>query len=339
MTLRFKEDTNMNEPIISEILQDMLPVLDNSQLAKLKGVLEHKLWNAEIVYKTVEDSFDKSNEEFTELFISAKRVEGCSLKTLRYYLATINKMTNTVGKHITKITTEDLRKYLSDYHEENNCSKSNIDNIRRILSSFFSWLEDEDYILKSPVRRIHKIKSAKTVKETYTDEMLEYMRYNCDSLRDLAIIDMLASTGMRVGELVHLNIEDVDFENRECVVLGKGSKERPVYFDARTKIHLRNYLESRNDDNPALFVSMLKPYNRLNISGVEIRLRELGRKLDITKVHPHKFRRTLATRAIDKGMPIEQVQKLLGHSKIDTTMQYAMVDQENVKLSHRKFIS
>ena len=338
MTLRFKEDTNMNEPIISEILQDMLPVLDNSQLAKLKGVLEHKLWNAEIVYKTVEDSFDKSNEEFTELFISAKRVEGCSLKTLRYYLATINKMTNTVGKHITKITTEDLRKYLSDYHEENNCSKSNIDNIRRILSSFFSWLEDEDYILKSPVRRIHKIKSAKTVKETYTDEMLEYMRDN-DSLRDLAIIDMLASTGMRVGELVHLNIEDVDFENRECVVLGKGSKERPVYFDARTKIHLRNYLESRNDDNPALFVSMLKPYNRLNISGVEIRLRELGRKLDITKVHPHKFRRTLATRAIDKGMPIEQVQKLLGHSKIDTTMQYAMVDQENVKLSHRKFIS
>lgn len=339
ITLRFKEDTNMNEPIISEILQDMLPVLDNSQLARLKGVLEHKLWNAEIVYKTVEDSFDKSNEEFTELFISAKRVEGCSSKTLRYYLATINKMTDTVGKHITKITTEDLRKYLSDYHEENNCSKSNIDNIRRILSSFFSWLEDEDYILKSPVRRIHKIKSAKTVKETYTDEMLECMRDNCGSLRDLAIIDMLASTGMRVGELVHLNIEDVDFENRECVVLGKGSKERPVYFDARTKIHLRNYLESRNDDNPALFVSMLKPYNRLKISGVEIRLRALGQKLDITKVHPHKFRRTLATRAIDKGMPIEQVQKLLGHSKIDTTMQYAMVDQENVKLSHRKFIS
>ena len=339
ITSRFKEDTNMNEPIISEILQEMLPVLDNSQLAKLKGVLEHKLWNVEIVNKTVEDSFDKSNEEFTELFISAKRVEGCSSKTLRYYLATINKMTDTVGKHITKITTEDLRKYLSDYHEENNCSKSNIDNIRRILSSFFSWLEDEDYILKSPVRRIHKIKSAKTVKETYTDEMLECMRDNCGSLRDLAIIDMLASTGMRVGELVHLNIEDVDFENRECVVLGKGSKERPVYFDARTKIHLRNYLESRNDDNPALFVSMLKPYNRLKISGVEIRLRALGQKLDITKVHPHKFRRTLATRAIDKGMPIEQVQKLLGHSKIDTTMQYAMVDQENVKLSHRKFIS
>lgn len=329
----------MNEPIISEILQEMLQVLDNAQLAKLKGVLEHKLWNVEIVKKTVEDSFDKSNKEFTELFISPKKVEGCSPKTLRYYLATINKMTDTVGKHITKITTEDLRKYLSDYHEEDNCSKSNIDNIRRILSSFFSWLEDEDYILKSPVRRIHKIKSSKTVKDIYTDEMLESMRDNCDSLRDLAIIDMLDSTGMRVGELVHINIEDIDFENRECVVLGKGSKERPVYFDARTKIHLKNYLESRNDNNPALFVSMLKPYNRLKISGVEIRLRKLGRKIDITKVHPHKFRCTLATRAIDKGMPIEQVQRLLGHSKIDTTMQYAMVDQENVKLSHRKFIS
>ena len=338
MTLRFKEDTNMNEPIISEILQDMLPVLDNSQLAKLKGVLEHKLWNAEIVYKTVEDSFDKSNEEFTELFISAKRVEGCSLKTLRYYLATINKMTNTVGKHITKITTEDLRKYLSDYHEENNCSKSNIDNIRRILSSFFSWLEDEDYILKSPVRRIHKIKSAKTVKETYTDEMLEYMRDNCDSLRDLAIIDMLASTGMRVGEMVLLNRNDIDFNERECIVFGKGSKERVVYFDARTKIHLQNYLDSRSDNNEALFVTLKSPYERLQIGGIETRLREFGKKLGLHKVHPHKFRRTLATMAIDKGMPIEQLQQLLGHRKIDTTLQYAMVKQSNVKIAHRKYI-
>lgn len=330
----------MNETIISDILQEMLPVLDNMQLARLKKVLEHRLWDAEIVKKSNESvPFELSNEEFVDLFVAAKRVEGCSNKTLRYYLATIKKMTEKVGKHITQITTEDLRIYLSEYHEENNCSKANIDNIRRILSSFFSWLEDEDYILKSPVRRIHKIKAAKTVKETYTDEMLETMRDNCNCLRDLAIIDMLASTGMRVGELVHLNIDDVDFENRECVVLGKGSKERPVYFDARTKIHLKNYLETRNDNNPALFVSLLKPYNRLEISGVEIRLRELGRKLEINKVHPHKFRRTLATRAIDKGMPIEQVQKLLGHSKIDTTMQYAMVDQQNVKLSHRKYIS
>ena len=192
--------------------------------------------------------------------------------------------------------------------------------------------------MKSPVRRIHKIKSSKTVKETYSDEALETMRDQCGCIRDLVMIDLLASTGMRVGELVHLNIEDIDFENRECIVFGKGSKERPVYFDARTKIHLKNYLDSRKDDNPALFVSLLSPYNRLEISGVEVRLRKLGKKLGIAKVHPHKFRRTLATRAIDKGMPIEQVQQLLGHAKIDTTMQYAMVNQNNVKISHRKYI-
>lgn len=188
------------------------------------------------------------------------------------------------------------------------------------------------------MRRIHKVKTCKTVKETYTDEALEIMRDSADSVRDLAIIDMLASTGMRVGELVKLNKADIDFQNRECVVLGKGNKQRKVYFDARTKIHLKKYLDSRCDENEALFVSLQKPYNRLQISGVEIRLRELGRKLNLNKVHPHKFRRTLATMAIDKGMPIEQVQQLLGHQSVDTTLQYAMVNQNNVKASHKKYI-
>lgn len=329
----------MKEQIILNITQEMLPYLDNAQLLQLRKVLEHTLWNVEINEKTETDcSAEMNNRDLLSAFVNAKRIEGCSEKTLKYYQSTINKMLSDTDKHITHITTDDLREYLAEYQRANGCSKGNIDNIRRILSSFFAWLEDEDYILKSPVRRIHKIKSAKTVKETYTDEALERMRDNCGNLRDLAIIDMLASTGMRVGELVGLNIADVDFENRECVVFGKGSKERPVYFDARTKIHLRNYLETRTDENPALFVSLLKPNERLKISGVEIRLRNLGRMLGITKVHPHKFRRTLATRAIDKGMPIEQVQKLLGHSKIDTTMQYAMVDQNNVKISHRKYI-
>lgn len=237
------------------------------------------------------------------------------------------------------MTTDHLRTYLTDYQKINNCSKVSIDNIRRNLSSFFSWLEEENYILKSPMKRIHKIKTDKVIKETLSDESLECLRDSCDNLRDLAIIDLLASTGMRVGELVNINIEDIDFENRECVVFGKGNKERPVYFDARTKIHLKNYLKSRTDDNPALFVSLDKPFNRLQISGVEIRLRNLGRRLGIHRVHPHKFRRTVATRAIDKGMPIEQVQSLLGHSQIDTTMHYAMVNQNNVKESHRKFVA
>mgnify|MGYP000374167227 FL=1 len=327
----------MKSKLISEISRQMLPYLDNEQMQQLQYVLQNYLWNVTVSDMPLEQE-KESNEELLSSFISAKRVEGCSKKTLKYYESSICKLFSIVGMHVTKMRTDDLRNYLSDYQKLNNCSKSNIDNIRRTLSSFFSWLEDENYILKSLVRRIHKIKANKTVKETYTDEALKIMRDKCGSIRDLAMIDLLSSTGMRVGELVHLNREDIDFENRECIVFGKGSKERPVYFDARTKIHLYNYLESRTDNNPALFVSLLKPYNRLEISGVEIRLRQLGRKLGITKVHPHKFRRTLATKAIDKGMPIEQVQQLLGHVKIDTTMQYAMVSQNNVKISHRRYI-
>lgn len=329
----------MKDLLIAEIKQNMLNDLNNAQMQKLNEVLEHCLYNVEIIqHKEVSNEITKTNEELLSIFLSAKRVEGCSEKTLRYYKASIAKMFSLLHKHSLQITTDDLRQYLADYQKINQCSKTNIDNIRRILSSFFSWLEDENYIIKSPVRRIHKIKTNKTVKETYTDEALEILRDKCNCLRDLAIIDLLASTGMRVGELVRLNIEDIDFENRECIVFGKGSKERPVYFDARTKIHLKNYVLSRKDNNPALFVSLLKPHNRLEISGVEIRLRKLGRKLHINKVHPHKFRRTLATKAIDKGMPIEQVQRLLGHAKIDTTMEYAMVNQNNVKISHKKYI-
>lgn len=330
----------MKEQIISEITRQMLKYLDNAQMEPLMETLQHCLWAVEI-RKTegAEVQQNKeSNEDLLQMFLSSKRVEGCSEKTLRYYETSIHRMFGEVDAHVTHMTTDALRNYLSEYQQRSQCSKGNIDNIRRILSSFFAWLEDENYILKSPVRRIHKIRSSKTVKETYTDEAMEAMRDECGSVRDLAMIDLLASTGMRVGELVHLNREDIDFENRECVVFGKGSKERPVYFDARTKLHLKNYLDSRDDDNPALFVSLLSPHNRLEISGVELRLRNLGRRLGIAKVHPHKFRRTLATKAIDKGMPIEQVQQLLGHAKIDTTMQYAMVNQNNVKISHRKYI-
>ena len=271
-------------------------------------------------------------------FLASKHVEGCSERTIMYYHSTIDKMLNVVNKKIEFISTDDLRKYLADYKDNNNASKTTIDNVRRVLSSFFSWLEDEDYILKNPVRRIRKIKTKKVVKEVISDENFEILRDSCSNVRDLAMIELLASTGIRVGELVNLNIDDVLFNERECVVLGKGDSERIVYFDAKTKIHLLKYLENRTDNNPALFVSFKKPYKRLGINGVERRIRELGNGANIKKVHPHKFRRTMATNAIDKGMPIEQVQKLLGHVQIDTTMQYAMVNQSNVKISHRKYI-
>ncbi len=331
----------MKDLLISEITRQMLPYLDNSQLEQLQGVLTRCFCCAKISFSTddVEYKQKESNLELLHMFISSKRVEGCSEKTLKYYNTTIMKFFAKIDIHVTCVKTETLRDYFSKYQRISQCSKGNIDNIRRILSSFFAWLEDENYIIKSPVRRIHKIKSEKPVKETYTDETLETMRDNCRCLRDLALIDLLASTGMRVGELVRLNRTDIDFENRECIVFGKGSKERLAYFDARAKIHLKNYLDSRKDGNSALFVSLNKPFKRLEISGVEIRLRNLGRQLGIAKIHPHKFRRTLATRAIDKGMPIEQVQRLLGHAQIDTTMQYAMVSQNNVKISHRKYIA
>ncbi|MCR5772789.1 MAG: tyrosine-type recombinase/integrase [Butyrivibrio sp.] len=323
----------MMKQVIAEIQADLSLTLDKGQMEILLRVLEQRL----LPLETVDDSKELQGN-MLPMFISAKRVEGCSDKSLRYYESTIRNMIESIDKSECLITTEDLRLYLDEYQKRGTVSKVTLDNVRRILSSFFAWLEDEDYIVKSPVRRIHKVKTGKTVKETYTDESLEIMRDHCDNTRDLAMIDLLASTGIRVGELVKLNRNDIDFENRECIVFGKGNKERKVYFDARTKIHLQRYISEREDDNDALFVSLLKPFDRLQISGVEIRLRKIGRELNLHKVHPHKFRRTLATVAIDKGMPIEQVQQLLGHQSIDTTLQYAMVNQNNVKESHRRFI-
>ncbi|MBN6010743.1 tyrosine-type recombinase/integrase [Streptococcus oralis] len=327
----------MKDKLITQITTDMANHLSTQQLENLQKVLMAAFINVEIAeIKTVNKQ--KSNEKLLELFISAKRIEGCSEKSLKYYRMVIENMFTSLNLIVRDIATSDLRTYLAHYQRERKSSKVTIDNMRRIFSSFFSWLEDEDFILKSPVRRIRKIKTDKTIKETFSDEGLELLRDTCHEIRDLAMIDLLASTGMRVGELVRLNREDINFYERECIVFGKGNSERIVYFDARTKIHLINYLDSRQDDNPALFVSLSSPHDRLLIGGVETRLRQLGVKADLNKVHPHKFRRTLATRAIDKGMPIEQVQHLLGHVKIDTTMHYAMVNQANVKNSHRKYI-
>lgn len=324
----------MTYELISKIESELKTELDTNQMAKLHEVLLHC-----IVGSVLDSDSNVPDTELIPLFLSSKSIEGCSQRTIRYYDYVLKSVFNIVNKPIKTISTNDLRDYLSNYQSEHNVTKCTIDNIRRVLSSFFTWLEEEDIIFKSPMKRIKKVRTAKHVKEVYTDENLEILRDNCNNLRDLALVDLLCSTGIRVGELVTLDISDMDFANRECVVLGKGDKERLVYFDARTKVHLSNYIQSRIDDNPALFVTLNKPYDRLKISGVESMLRGMSTKIDIGRIHPHKFRRTLATRAIDKGMPVEQVQKLLGHTKIDTTMEYAFVNQNNVKDSHRKFIS
>ena len=329
------------EEMILTITNEMSNNLTNYQLELLKNVLIIQFQNIEITILTDEikkKEEQNTNEKFINSFLSAKEIEGCSQRTIFYYKENIQHLISKLEKPIKGVTTEDIRNYLSNYKEINNCGSVTIDNIRRVFSSFFAWLEDEDYIIKSPVRRIHKVKTASIIKETFTDENIEKMRDECKNIRNLAIIELLISTGMRVGELVNLNIEDLNFEDRSCVVQGKGNKQREVYFDARTKIHLMQYLTIRKDDNKSLFVSKNKPHQRLSISGIELIVRRIGAKTDVNRVHPHKFRRTLATMAIDKGMPIEQVQKLLGHVKIETTMHYAMVNQNNVKNSHRKYI-
>ena len=321
------------QQLINDILHDMSEVLSAKDLYALQIVLQKKLNTQN------NQTYPYTNIEYMDMFISAKRIEGCSERTLAYYKATIEHMLSIIVIPLRQVNTDDLRAYLAEYQLINNCSKTTVDNIRRNLSSFFSWLEAEDYIIKSPIRRIHKIRTGSKVKETLSEECIERLRDSCLHIRDLAMIDFLYSTGIRVGELVNLNIGDINFEERECIVYGKGNKQRKVYFDAKAKVHLKRYLEHRNDYNEALFVTLDSPFERLKISGVEIRLRKLGRlALLDQRVHPHKFRRSMATRAIDKGMPIEQVQKLLGHQQIDTTMHYAMVNQSNVKISHRKFI-
>lgn len=329
----------MKDNIILAVVAEMQSDLDCKQIARLRNVLAKELRNVEVVEKQEsQEQSQKENAELLDCFLAAKKIEGCSAKTLAYYQHTIEKMLQSVGVSVCHVATSHIRHYLSMYQNEKGSSKVTIDNMRRIFSSFFAWLEDEDYIAKSPVRRIHKVKTDCLVKEVLTDEQLEQLRDSCTNQRDLAMIDLLSSTGIRVGELVKLNRADIDFHERQCVVFGKGNKERLVYFNARTKLHLQQYLNKRTDNNPALFVSLSSPYNRLTISGVEVRIRSIGKQLNMPKVHPHKFRRTLATMAIDKGMPIEQVQRLLGHVRIDTTLQYAIVNQNNVKMAHKKYI-
>jgi len=322
--------------LIEYVFDAMKDVIVREKESEAKFIINNLL--DKFIYLGDENNNPKNNNDALSLFLSSKSVEGCSERTIKYYKTTLILMFNRLNKLYYLVQTEDIRLYLSKYKEESNVSKSTIDNVRRVISTFFAWLETENYIPKSPARRIHKIKIGKVVKETYSDETIELIKQATKNDRDLAIVDFLYSTGIRVGELVRLNISDIDFENKECVVLGKGDKQRKVYFDAKTKLHLKQYLSTRKDSNEALFVSLLSPYERLQISGVEILLRKIGHAAGIEKVHPHKFRRTLATKAIDKGMPIEQVQHLLGHSKIDTTLEYAMVDDSNVKISHKKYL-
>lgn len=327
----------INNTLIQEVLSDLTGKLSPENLLLCENSLRKALSDKK-VYFDIDHKKELDNKTALKAFISAKSVEGCSLRTLNYYQTTLSMFFDKITKKYFIVAADDIRSYLSQYQEKNNASKATVDNVRRVISSFFSWLENEDYIAKSPVRRIKKIKVEKRVKETYSDEEIQKMKESVNCKRDLAILDFLFSTGVRVGELVKLNKSEINFESRECIVSGKGNKQRIVYFDAPTKLHLKEYLDSRDDGNEALFVSLQKPHERLKISGVEIMIRKIGKSVGVSRAYPHKFRRTIATKAIAKGMPIEQVQRMLGHSEIDTTLEYAMVDDDNVKISHKKYL-
>ena len=321
--------------IKTKLKNDLTP----TQLAKLGEVL------SEVLYAPASCNVPKKERKnLVKKFIIAKRIEGCSKRTEEYYFSTLDFFAKNVRKDLCSIETNDIRDYLISYQKINNCSNVTLDTVRRILSSFYKWLEEEDYISKSPMKRIHRIKTPIEIKPALSDDQIELIRKAVmDSKRNLAIVDFLLSSGIRVSELVQLNRSSVNLNTRTCIVLGKGAKQREIYFDVRTKIELENYLETRKDKNNALFVSAHKKskngtYSRLTINSIEKIMRDLGAKNNIENVHPHRFRRTMATRAIDKGMPLEQVQVLLGHAKIDTTLRYANVRQENVHHSHQKYI-
>ena len=301
---------------------------------------KHALFPEEMYTSDMTEEEKRTRSKYLILkdFLLAKKLEGCSNTTIKYYYDILFRFIMSINKDIHELTTTDVRSYLNLYNETHNIKNGSLDNMRRIFSSFFEWLLQEDYISRNPVKKIKRIKVDKIIRKPFTDEEIELLRDACNNIRDLTIIDLLNSSGIRVSELCGLNRDDINLVKREGVVFGKGSKERIIYFDAKTKIHLRDYLSRRIDDSPALFVSNRYPYKRLQKSGVEILLKDIGVRGGVQGVHPHRFRRTLATNLINRGVPIEQVQQILGHSKIDTTLIYAIVNQNNVKLNHERFI-
>lgn len=334
------EQEKQNRKII-ELLAELATLGgETADLPDLSLYGKHALFPEELYSTDMSEIEKRTRSKFLILkdFLLAKKLEGCSNATIKLYYDIIFHFIIAIKKDIQDISTSDIRSYLNIYSDSHDITNSSLDNMRRVFSSFFEWLVQEDYIVKNPVKKIKRIKIDKIVKKSFTDEEIVRLKDACRNIRDLALIELLNSSGIRVSELCSLNRDDIDLSNREGVVFGKGAKERVIYFDADTKIHLENYLSKRIDDSPALFVSLRYPYKRLQKSGVEILIKDIGVRAGVDDVYPHRFRRTLATNLINKGMPIEQVQQILGHNKIDTTLIYAIVNQNNVKMNHERFM-
>lgn len=326
----------MIEQIVSEVLQWM----EGKDIQQLKNALYAVLYGYEITEKSTElERIDRSWEQELGAFLVRKRVEGRSEKTIKLYRLHLWRMLQYINKPVKEITEADLFLYISSYQKCRHVSNAYLDNIRLVFSSFFGWLNNKGYISKNPAAGLDPIKGEKRIKKPLSDTELEKLRRKCRIERDLALLEFLYSTGVRVSELTALNRQDIDFNHMDVIVYGKGAKERETYLTAASCMHLKEYLDSRTDANEALFVSLKAPYKRLTVSGVEEILRRLGRQTGIDKVHPHRFRRTMATNILNKGMPIEEVKEILGHVKLDTTLIYCQVSRENVRHSHRKFMS
>lgn len=307
----------------------------NEQDKVTENVLDNGTFNKAEALKKKE--FRANQRNLLKDFLLTKKLEGCSMETIRDYHDKISLLIDWAKKDLREMTTKDIKEYLYHYQDTHKVCKRSLDNIRLTLSSFYQFLEDEDMITKNPVRKIRKIKYEEIIRPPFTDEELELIRQNVRTLRDLCIVDLLYSTGMRISECISLNIEDINFTKREIIVLGKGGRERICYFNAKTKIEVLKYLNLRGDDNPALFVSMRYPFNRLKKGGVEHMLKDIEERSGVKNIHPHRFRRTLATNLLSKGMTLEQVQRILGHKKIETTLIYANINQDVTKINHQKF--
>jgi site-specific recombinase XerD len=326
----------MLEQVISKVLLGML----GKGAEELKNVLYCVLSGYEITEKTRElRNVNGGWEEELGEFLVRKRVEGRSEGTIQQYNQHLRRMLRYIDKSVGEITEADLFMYISMYKKQREVSNGYLDNIRLVFSSFFSWLSNKGYIGKNPAAGLDPIRTEKRIKKPLSDTELERIRRKCAIERDLALIECLYSTGVRVSELVSLNRKDIDFDGLKLVVYGKGAKERETYLTEASCMHLKEYLDTRTDGNEALFVSLKAPHERLTVSGVEEILRRLGRSTGIEKVHPHRFRRTMATNILNKGMPIEEVKEILGHTKLDTTLIYCQISKENVRHHHKKYMS
>ena len=326
--------------MIEKIITSVLQWMEGRAMGELKNALYYVLSEYDISEKCTDvQCIDRSWETELGTFLVRKRVEGRSERTLGLYNLHLRRMLQCLNKPVQEITEGDLFLYIERYKRQRQVSGVYLDSIRLVFSSFFGWLNAKGYIRKNPAAGLDPIKTEKRIKKPLSDIELEKLRRKCGLERDLALIEFLYSTGVRVSELVALNRQDIDFVSMDVIVYGKGAKERETYLTAASCMHLKEYLDSRKDDNEALFVSLRAPHKRLTVSGVEEILRRLGRCTGIEKVHPHRFRRTMATNILNKGMPIEEVKEILGHVKLDTTMIYCQVGRENVKHSHRKYMS